>query len=188
MLLTGQPLEGVAPPAGEVEERQCAAACQAAPGCNVFYFCPEPAGCPTADSSAERLPYRHCLLRQQPAALPGSAQPIKASLKGQDVSVTSGGRLALPRLRGRGNMPLRGAGGRGVGAPVLLPCGGGLPWRPPCCSSPAVCSKPAQRCTRPRCCARPLSPCLPAGQLLAQAPTADLPGYELTLGMGFVNM
>lgn len=32
------------------------------------------------------------------------------------------------------------------------------------------------------------APVCPAGQLLAQAPTRDLPGYNLTLGMGFVNM
>ena len=71
---------------------------RAASGCNVFYWCPDPAGCSInlADSSADGgwLAYRHCALRQQPSALPDSAQPIKASRKGKgSVSVTSGKRL-----------------------------------------------------------------------------------------------
>ena len=74
VLLTGQPLEGVPSPAAEVEEWHCAAACRAAPGCNVFYWCPKPAGCSiSASNSAGEggwLPWRRCALRQQPAALP----------------------------------------------------------------------------------------------------------------------
>ncbi|KAL4421859.1 hypothetical protein ABPG77_001341 [Micractinium sp. CCAP 211/92] len=90
VMLAGQPVAGA--PAGEVEERACAAACRATSQCNIYFWCPAAEGCSTSLTNATggSLPYRHCELAQQPNALPGQAHPPEAVDKGPAVAVTSG--------------------------------------------------------------------------------------------------
>lgn len=92
VMLAGQPVEGA--PAGEVEERACAAACRTTPDCNIYFWCPAEGGCSISltNATGSSLAYRQCALAQQPNALPGQAHPPEAAEKGDAVAVTSGAR------------------------------------------------------------------------------------------------
>ncbi len=106
-MLAGQPLTGA--PAGEVEERACAAACRATSQCNIYFWCPAEGGCSVSltNATGDTLPYRHCALAVQPNALPGQAHPPEAVDKGSTIAVTSG--------------ELPGRAGAAVRHPGLLP-------------------------------------------------------------------